>query len=64
MTMTAEDRIIAFAQHLESPEAQGQQVAQARGWLDAAGRATRDGHALVCALREQTGTRTLFRNLV
>jgi hypothetical protein len=36
-------------------------LATDHGWLDASGELTAAGNQLACALRQQSGTRTIFR---
>jgi hypothetical protein len=58
------DRILAFAQHLDNPATPALDKAVDRGWLSVDGKATGDGRALLRALSQQQGTRSLFRALV
>lgn len=57
-------RIAWFAQHLGRPEASGEEVAVQRGWLDRDGRPTDAGRELLRQLRDQVGTRSVFRGAV
>lgn len=63
MPTTADDisKILAFARQVGEPEADPASVARARNWLDADGRITADGAALLRSLTDQEGTRTVFR---
>ncbi|MDG4647422.1 hypothetical protein P6F26_03110 [Roseibacterium sp. SDUM158017] len=65
MTETEQDirsRILAFAAHVgRSTASDAETIARRRDWIDAEGRPTTDGLALVAALGEQAQTRTVFR---
>ncbi|MBL4543783.1 MAG: hypothetical protein JKP97_18675 [Rhodobacteraceae bacterium] len=56
-------RIIAFARHC-GDTTPPEHAARRRGWIDAQGAPTADGRALLCALREQEATRTVFRGAI
>ncbi len=58
--MTGE--ILGFAQFFVHPvfDTTPFAVARRRRWIDADGRPTQDGVALVRALQDQSGTRTIF----
>ena len=53
------ERVLAFATHIGQRDAE--RVAQRRNWIDAGGRPTEEGAALVRALADQDATRTVFR---
>lgn len=61
--MDVKATILAFAAHLEGPMTDPMTKALQRDWLDQTGAPTADGIALVSALTDQDGTRTVFRNI-
>ncbi|MEM9168704.1 MAG: hypothetical protein AAGC56_03540 [Pseudomonadota bacterium] len=58
------EAIIGFALKLTENKtaAEAQAVAAERGWLDADGAATAAGRELLASLKDQSGTRTVFRS--
>jgi hypothetical protein len=56
-------RILAFANHVGSPKNDPELKAKARRWLDARGRPTAEGRALISALEDQRTTRSTFRSV-
>ncbi|RBI82865.1 hypothetical protein DRV85_17715 [Rhodosalinus halophilus] len=56
-------RILAFARHCGEGDGAPGDTARLRGWLDAAGRPTDEGAALIEALESQDATRSVFRTL-
>ena len=61
MQQDVKSRIVGFARHLDTDDAEPEAAAKDRDWLDAQGRPTEAGHDLVEALIEQDRTRTTFR---
>ncbi|MBK5933004.1 hypothetical protein C8N32_10544 [Rhodovulum imhoffii] len=57
-------RIVAFARHCGHDGMAPHNAAQSRGWLDDVGHPTKDGRALLDALREQDNTRGIFRAVI
>lgn len=56
-------QILAFAHHVGNPKKDPERKAKERKWLDAAGRPTADGLALIAALHDQRETRSTFRSV-
>ncbi|MBN2906158.1 MAG: hypothetical protein JXJ18_05580 [Rhodobacteraceae bacterium] len=54
-------RILGFTRFLTHAAERLDQAALGRGWLDAHGRPTEDGRALIEALRGQDATRSIYR---
>lgn len=63
MTQDLSARILAFAHHIDDPKKTPADKALTRGWIAEDGAPTDEGRALVAALADQAGTRTLFRSV-
>lgn len=55
------DKILAFARHVGKEGDAPETIARNRGWIDAAGRPTDEGHELLRALDEQKAQDAVYR---